>query len=724
MTRQPDGASFDGDSILRYLREQASRPMKAREMAAALNVPDTDYQRFRTLLKNLERQGAVYRHRKGRYSVPSNVNLAVGVLEVTRAGDGFVVREEVGTPDVFVRARDLGSAVEGDKVAVRVERTRPGRNPQGKVVRVLERAWSEVVGRYRSARGFGTILPVEPALGIEIFVPPDQDGGAADGQIVVAEILEWGDREPSPVARVTRVLGSPDTPGVDILALLIGHRLPTEFPPSVEREAQRVARRGVRPEDLEGREDFRTHTVFTIDPAEARDHDDAISVRELDGGRLEVGVHIADVSFYVKRGSELDREARERGTSVYLVDRVIPMLPEVLSGGLCSLKAGEDRLTLTVLFTVAANGAVESEKLVRGTIRSRVGLSYERAQQLLSGERSPDAGATDGEPPALREALVLLQRVSHSQRARRREAGSIDFDLPEAQVILDESGDPTDIRKAERLETHRIIEDLMILANEAVAKIGETESLPMIYRVHEDPDEDKLEDLRTLAGSLGLPLPAGRLGPGALGRLVASAEGTPHSHLISTVTLRSMKQARYATVNQGHFGLASDAYAHFTSPIRRYPDLVVHRELVRWLRGKRTESHEELRALEEVARHCSVRERRAVSAERDSVDLKRVAFMRRHLGDVFSGRIEGVRAFGFFVLLDEFHVEGLVHVSSLGDDYYVFDEDRHSLAGRRGRRVFRLGDPVTVQVARVDEELRQIDFEIVHAPLDREHHGT
>jgi ribonuclease R len=718
-----DASSFDHDSVVRYLRDQADRPMKARELAAAMDVPTAEYGRFREVLKGLERQGAVYRHRKGRYSVPANVNLAVGVLQITRSGDGFVVREEIDVPDVFVRARDLASAVEGDTVAVRVERARPGKNPQGRVVRVVERAWSEVVGRYHSAKGYGYILPQEPALGVEIFVPPDYHGGAADGQIVVAEILEWGDREPSPVARVTRVLGSPDAPGVDILALIIGHRLPTEFPESVEREAQRVARRGIRPEDLNGRVDFREQLVFTIDPEDARDHDDAVSVRELDGGGLEVGIHIADVSFYVKRGSELDQEALERGTSVYLVDRVIPMLPELLSGGLCSLKAGEDRLTLSLLVTIAPSGSIESEKLVRGVVRSRVGLSYERAQLLLDGVEG-GAATSDSELGALRDSLTSLQRVSRGIRERRREAGTIDFDLPEAQVILDENGVPLDIRKAVRLESHRLVEDLMILANEAVARIGLAESLPFVYRVHEDPDEGKLEDLRTLAQSLGLSLPRGRLGPGELGRLVTEAAGTPHSHLISTVTLRSMKQARYSTENHGHFGLASDAYTHFTSPIRRYPDLVVHRELVRWMRGKRTQSREELRALEDVARHSSTRERRAVAAERDSVDLKRVEYMRRHLGDEFTGRIEGVRAFGFFVLLDDLHVEGLVHVSSLGDDYYAFDEERHSLVGRRGKRVFQLGDPVTVQVARVDEELRQIDFELIAAPLDRKDRGT
>jgi ribonuclease R len=651
----------------------------------------------------MESDGEVFRQRKGRYALPASFEIVTGVVDVTRSGDGFVIPDAGEADDVFVPRRFLGSAVEGDRVAVRVERHLPGRNPEGRLVRVLERAWEQVVGVYHERRGYGSVVPQEPPLPADIFIPPASRLGAGDGDVVLVRIEEWGQQEVRPVGSVASVLGRPGDPGIDVLSIVLGHQLPVEFPTHVTAEAEKIARRGLRPEDLAGREDFRDTLCLTIDPADARDHDDALSVRRTDAG-LEVGIHIADVSWYVKEGSAIDREALDRGTSVYLVDRVIPMLPEALSNNLCSLVPGEDRLTLSVVLELDEDLVVRESRVVRGVIRSAHRLAYEEAQEALLPESAPDPPAA-----ALTQALKDLQTVARIARKARQEAGAVDFAIPEARVILDEAGEPVDIRPRQRLEAHRIIEDLMILANETVAELGLAEGLPLIFRIHEDPDPDRIEKLRELAAFFGHSLPASSIRPADLSRLLESARGEAHEYLISSVTLRSMKRARYSEKNVGHFGLASEAYAHFTSPIRRYPDLAVHRALVRWLKGSAATPPDELDA---IARHSSDMERRAQDAERESVEAKTIRFMERHLGDVFDGTIAGVTSFGMFVLLDSVLAEGLVRLGSLTDDYYTYDPDAHALSGRRTRRRFRLGDRVSVQVVRVDTEGRTIDLEL------------
>ncbi len=691
--------------ILHHLRERSARPLKAKELSRELGIETDAYREFREVLKGLEEQGLIYRQRKGRYAVPEKINLVIGRLQITRGGDGFVLVEREGEEDVFIPERHLGSAVEGDVVVARIESRPAHRNPRGRILRVHERAWKQIVGTYRAKKNYGFVGTREPDLRKDVFVPPDAQGEAGDGDVVVVEIDDWGEEEPSPVGHVVRVLGAPDAPGVDILAIVHGHQLPLDFPPEVQMEAEDVAARGLGKGDLEGREDLRDVLTLTIDPPDARDHDDALSVRLLDEDLLEVGVHIADVSHYVRPGTRLDEEALERGTSVYLVDRVVPMLPHELSSDLCSLVPGKDRLAVSLLFTLRKPARVSGARLVRSVIRSDHRLAYDEAQAIMDGER--DAG------PEVAQALDWLRSVSRSLRSARAERGSIDFDLPESRVVLNAAGEPTDIERVLRLEAHRLIEDFMILANETVAELALREEVPLLFRVHESPDEEKMNRLRELASTFGFHLPARPAEPRDLARLVEAMEGTPQEQLISTATLRSMKQARYAADNLGHFGLASRAYAHFTSPIRRYPDLVVHRQLGRWLEEPTSARALDAERLSEIARHCSERERRAVEAERDSVDLKKIEFMERHLGGEFEGTISGVTAFGLFVLLDEFHVDGLVHVSTLEDDYYVYVEEQHALLGQRRRRRFQLGDRLRVQVARVDREARQIDFELL-----------
>jgi len=695
--------SIPPERIVEYLRAGAGRPLTAQELAHDLGIPAGEHAEFEQLLLRMEAAGALYRVQRQRFAAPEKINLVVGRLHTIRSGAGFVVPEE-GEGDLFIPAHGLASAVDGDRVVARIERRRRGERPEGRIIRVLERSRTRVVGVYHASRGFGFVVPEDAKLHRDFFVPPGMDAGAADGDVVTLRVTSWGDEHLGPAGEVEKVLGPQGAPGVDVLAIIHDRDLPTAFPDAVEAEAERLRARGILPEDLEHRTDLRELLVFTIDPADARDHDDALSIRPLPDGGWEVGVHIADVSAYVPEGGVLDVEALQRGTSIYLVDRVIPMLPEALSADLCSLRPGEDRLALSLLLDVDAAAKVRRQRFVRSVIRSRHKISYDQAQAVLDGTGHIDAD-TD-------EALRRLLAISRALRAARAARGSLDFDLPEARVILNAAGEPTDIQRVLRLETHRLIEDFMLLANESIARMAARARIPFIYRIHERPDPDRLEQLREFVGSLGYSLGGhAEPTPKDLQRLLARAAGRPEEALLATIVLRSMKQARYAVENLGHFGLAARYYTHFTSPIRRYPDLIVHRLATRAFieRAPTAEAHTGY-DLADIARLSSERERIAVEAERDSVDLKKVEFMERHLGDDFEGTVASVTAFGFFVLLDDFFVEGLVHVSSLEDDYYIFLEDQYALVGERNRRRFRLGDRLRVRVAAVDREQRRIDF--------------
>ena len=698
--RGPVGAK----EILHHVREEADRPLKPRELAQALGVRRTDYPDFRNLLQRLVADGKLYRQREGRLAAPRDLNLRIGRLEVTGGGHGFVVPDD-GPPDVFVRDRDLGGGVEGDRVVARIERRPPNRNPRGRIIQIVERAHSRIVGVFHAGPRYAWVEAHEPRLRVEFIVATSETGDASDGDLVLLEVLDWGDEDPRPVGRIVRVLGAPGDPGVEVLAIQLGYELPEAFPPEVEEAAARIAERGVRPQDVEGREDFREELVYTIDPADARDHDDAVSIQALPNGGAWVGIHIADVSHYVERDGAIDLEAWERATSVYLVDRVIPMLPHALSSDLCSLVPDQDRLALSVLLRVDESGRIVEARFAKTVIRSRHRLSYDEAQAILDGER--DA------PEPLATSLRELLRISQAFRRQRIERGSLDFDLPEARVVLDAAGEPEDVQRVLRLPAHQLIEDLMIAANEAIPAWAIREAIPILYRIHEDPDPEKLENLRTLAAEFDLSIPKRGVRPMDLQRLLDSVRGEPHEPLLAMATLRSLARARYSPGNEGHFGLASSAYAHFTSPIRRYPDLVVHRQLARWLEEPANARSLDLEWLDATARQASTQERRAAEAERDSVELKKIQFMERHVGDHFEATISGVASFGLFVLLDRYQVDGLVHVSTLGDDYYRVDERTHALVGRRSKRKFRLGDLIEVQVVRVNREERKIDFELI-----------
>jgi ribonuclease R len=630
--------------------------------------------------------------------------VASGVLTMTRRGDAFVRPDDGGT-DVFVPAGRMATAMDGDRVAVRVDRRPTGRNPEGTVVEVLERSRTSVVGTFHRRKRLSFVVPLDRRLRREVMVPGGRDVEAAEGDVVVVRLTGFGTGRSRPTGSIERVLGPLGDPGIDVLAVAHGFDLSLDFPSAVLEAAKKTA--------LTGTNDPGPHRVdrtglltFTIDPSDAKDHDDALSIEVLEGNRVEVGIHIADVSHFVSHGGTVDMEARARGTSVYLVDRTIPMLPPVLSSDVCSLMVDVPRLALSLFVELDEDGRILSRRYERTRIQCRHALSYEDAQAVLDGQRSiaPDLDA------ALRELDDHARRI----RAGRHERGALDLDLPEAKVILNAEGDPVDIQRRDRLESHRLIEDYMILANEVVASDLAARDLGTLYRVHEPPSAEKTEELRDALAPLGLEVPRRRsLKPGDIQRVLEAPRG-PEAHvLVSALVLRTLAKARYDTENLGHFGLASSGYTHFTSPIRRYPDLIVHRVLAAAFVGGVPPRDLDNEALAGIAALSSQREQAADEAERATVALKKVEFMERHLGDVFNGRVSGVAAFGVFVTLEEYFVDGLLHVRSLEDDYYRFSAKDYALIGERKGRRYRLGDPVRVQVARVDKEARHIDFVVL-----------
>lgn len=699
MARKPQFP--DESRILQRLRRSRKGPLKAKELAKALKVPDREYGTFQALLETMESDGRVYRVKGRRYAVPEKINLVVGRLTITRNGDGFVIPDGKER-DVFVPEPELGTAMAGDQVVVRIERPpRRGRAPTGRVIKVLERAHQSIVGSFNDSGRFGTVIPRDPKVSRPVLIPSGEEGGASAGDVVVARITSYGTNRLNATGTVERVLGPATDPGVDILSVVFGHGLTLEFPPGVEAAARKASARGEGPGEY--RIDRTDLHVFTIDPADAKDHDDALSIKALPNDLWEVGIHIADVSFFVEGGSALDVEALARGTSVYLVDRTIPMLPEALSSDACSLRPDVDRLAVSIFATVDEHGRLSAHHFERTIIRSRHKLSYEMAQEVLDGDREIDSPTE--------EALRILDRVARSLRSNREARGSLDFDLPEARVVLGGQGEALDIRPVVRLDSHRLVEDFMLLANEIVAREASKRKLPVLYRVHDPPPSDRVEELRRFLSSMGTKVPKGALTPKDLQAVLLQVKGTTREALVSRVVLRSMSRAVYDVRNRGHFGLAAEWYAHFTSPIRRYPDLWTHRVLTRAIIESRDVPESwGGEVLERTALRSSQRERVAEEAERESVALKKIEFMNRHLGEDFEGTISGVTSFGFFVLLDTFFVDGLVHVNSLRDDYYVYQERAYRLVGERSRRIFRLGDRVRVRVARVDKEERHIDF--------------
>jgi len=695
------------------MRQRVQHPATARELLRELRIPREDRAAFKRNLRNLVTDGALIQIKGNRYGLPDRMDLVVGKLDGHSSGIGFVAPErpiEGLTRDIFVAAHNLKEALHGDRVVVRIERYREDGRAEGRVVQVLERGAATVVGRYQvDGSGPGFVAPFDKRLTADIVIARNETRDAEPGEMVTVEVTRWPTPTRGPAGRIIEVLGDINDPGVDTEIILRKYDIRDEHPPAAIEEARRIGG-AVREKDLAGRTDFRDRTVVTIDGEHARDFDDAISIAKLPNGHFWLGVHIADVAHYVQEGGALDLEAYERGTSVYFPERAVHMFPSELATGLCSLNPHVNRLVQSCLMEVSGRGDVVRYEMHDGVIRSDARMTYTHVNAILT-DRDP---ATMAQYQALVPMFGLMGELFEVLNARRRRRGSVDFDLPEAEVVLNEEGFIEDIVASERNVAHRLIEEFMLLANETVASHLESKGMPALYRIHEPPDPLKVLQFEEFISAFGFSLGAGEssVKPAHFQKLVTKIRGVPAERPIAFLMLRTMQKARYDAMNVGHFGLAAATYTHFTSPIRRYPDLVVHR-LLRELRLTKVSDERKAELdedLPEVGRHTSERERRAAEAEREILQWKKVRFMADKVGDVFDGYITGVAPFGMFVELTEHYVEGLVHVSTMADDYYRYREQSHALFGENTRKIYRLGDQVSVQIIRVDMERRQIDL--------------
>jgi len=703
------------EKVLALLREPDYRPLDRNEIARALGLKGRERVDVHRILREVEHAGEIVRIRKDRYVLPSEADLITGKLSIHQAGFGFLVPEKKGEPDIFVAAENTGTAMNSDRVVVRISRDVPprhgkggrgrprgGHRTEGRVIRILERARDTIVGTLQRSKNFYYVVPDDPRIIHNVYVQRQKDQASNIGDKVVVRLEDWQSRHVNPEGEIIEVLGSASAPGVDMLSIIRKYNLPTEFPKAVVDEANRIPK-SVELRMLEGRQDLREKFIVTVDPDDARDFDDAIDVEKIGNEGWRLGVHIADVSAYVTPDSALDREARRRGNSVYLPDRVIPMLPERLSNGVCSLNPGVDRLTFSVFVEFDKSGRAKNARFGRSVIRSAKRLTYREAYAILKAK-------PNGE---LSRRLHTAWELASLLRRKRFEHGSLDLDFPEVKVYVDTNGKPVRLERVENDESHQLIEEFMLAANEAVARELRHRSTPTIYRVHDDPDTEKLGEYREFILSFGYKV--GDLSNRKeVQRFLASVRGKPEEQALKIGLLKSLKRARYAAQPLGHYGLAKANYLHFTSPIRRYADLVVHRTLAE--RNLPRRSKIDVGQLESLANHISDTERNAADAEIESVRLKKLQFFQQQLEErnpqVFRAAIVDVRNYGLVVELPDAVMTGLIHVSSLTDDFYRFDATQRRLVGRQSNRRYAIGDEIRVYVARVDTFKQQIDFAI------------
>ena len=702
-------------TIYEFICDEFYVPMKLKELAILLQVSKEQRNELKKVMDALEAEGKVRVSAKGKYTKNEDKPL-IGTFVAHARGFGFVVIE--GEPeDIFIGEDDINGAFHNDQVEIVIKRTPVGKRKEGKVVRVLSHGTTRLVGYFEKSKNFGFVIPDNQRFVKDVFVPLERSKGAVTGHKVVVELTKYGGDYKKPEGKVVEIIGHVNDPGTDIMSIVKGYELPTAFPEKVLNQAERVAK-DVSTADMAGRMDIRDWQMVTIDGEDAKDLDDAITIsREGDGYKL--GVHIADVTNYVQENSALDREAYKRGTSVYLVDRVIPMLPHTLSNGICSLNEGVDRLALSCIMTINAKGVVVDHKIAETVVRVDRRMTYTSVKKILEERDAEEIEQYQEFVPM----FELMEELAGILRGKRKQRGSIDFDFPETKMVLDKEGRPIEIKPYDRNVATKIIEDFMLLANETVAEDYFWQEIPFVYRTHEIPDEDKIKKLATFINNFGhsMHIANKEVRPKEIQKLLAKVEGTNEEMLISRLALRSMKQAKYTPENTGHFGLAASYYCHFTSPIRRYPDLQIHRIIKDNLRGRMNEErikHYE-QILAEVAKNSSERERLAEEAERETIKLKKVEYMEEHIGEEFEGVISSVTKWGIYVELPN-TIEGLIHVTNMYDDHYNYIEENYEMVGEHTGKTYKLGQTVWVRVIGTDFLQRTIDFELVER---KESHG-
>ncbi|MES3712855.1 ribonuclease R [Staphylococcus ureilyticus] len=713
-------------SIEEIIKQSDYEPMSVSDFQDALGLNSADS--FRDLIKvlvELEQTGLIQRTKTDRYQRKESKKskqskLIQGTLSQNKKGFAFLRPEDDEMDDVFIPPTKINRAMDGDTVLVELQNSKGEHKGklEGEVKSIEKHSVTQVVGTYSEARHFGFVLPDDKRIMQDVFIPKGHNLGAIDGHKVLVQITKYADGTDNPEGQVSAILGHKNDPGVDILSIIYQHGIEIEFPDKVLEEAEAVPDE-IKPSEIEGRRDLRNELTITIDGADAKDLDDAISVKKLDNGHTQLTVSIADVSYYVTEGSALNEEAYDRATSVYLVDRVIPMIPHRLSNGICSLNPQVDRLTLSCQMELDEHGHVVNHEIFDSVIHSNYRMTYDEVNEIITDQNEDTRKQYNEVTPMLDLAKDLSERLINMRRRR----GEIDFDISEAKVLVNDEGIPTDVELRKRGEGERLIESFMLAANETIAEHFDRLNVPFIYRVHEQPKSERLRQFFDFITNFGLMIKGTgeEVHPSTLQKIQQEVEGQPEQMVISTMMLRSMQQARYDDVNLGHFGLSAEHYTHFTSPIRRYPDLIVHRLIRKYLidktmDGKTLNKWEE--ALPEIADHTSQRERRAIEAERDTDELKKAEYMVQHIGEEYEGIISSVANFGMFIELPN-TIEGMVHVSEMTDDYYHFDERQMAMIGERQAKVFRIGDPVKIKVVNVDVDERMIDFQIVGMPLPK-----
>ncbi|MCF0147200.1 MAG: ribonuclease R [Clostridium sp.] len=706
------------ETLLSFMREEAYRPMDIQELVSVFDINPDEYKSFKKVLKTMEKEGLIVRTKKDKFGVPERLGLISGKLEVHSKGYGFLIPETEGEKDVFVPSSSMNGAMNGDKVLVQITREDiNGKKREGEVREVLSRANNKIIGVYEDSRNFGFVVPEDSRLNQDIFISKKDRNGANEGDLVICEIVKWADKRRSPEGVVKEVLGKKGDKGLDILTIIKKYGLPEEFPDKVLNYAENIEEE-IPEKEYERRVDLRNLRMVTIDGEDAKDLDDAVSIERLDNGKFRLGVHIADVSHYVKEKNPLDREALKRATSVYLIDRVIPMLPRKLSNGICSLNPKVDRLALSCFMIIDKSGKVIQHEIEETVIKTSERMTYTDVTKILENNDEELIKRYD----YLVDDFKAMEELCNVLREKRMKRGAIDFNFEESKIILNDLGKPVDIKPYDRAIANRIIEEFMLVCNETIAEHMYWTNLPFVYRIHEDPDEEKLEKFKEFVYNLGYVVRWGQEAhPRALQDILDKVKGKKEETVVSTLLLRSMMQAKYSPECVGHFGLAAKYYCHFTSPIRRYPDLQIHRIIKEQLNGKIDEKRiAKLSNIVEIAsKQSSEMERLAQDAEREVDDLKKAEYMQERIGEEFSAIISSVTSFGLFAELPN-TIEGLIHITALDDDYYIYDEAHLCLIGERTKKVYRLGDEVKVRCTKVDIDNREIYFDLIEEEAKEE----